>query len=732
MNFRQYIKYRNPLVIVFVFCAAAVFTFLGIKNLTRSSAASTAGFNPGNIISDATMSNYNSMSKDDIQRFLSSKNPCDNRNRKQFESLSASQPNLKWHWENNHFVCLSEERFGDGPNDIGSGQTAAEIIYNAAQENRINPQVLIVLLQKETGLITDKIPNSGDYRKAAGYGCPDTAACDSKYYGFKNQVNNAAWQFRHNLDHDSRYYPSGKTTFVKYHPNASCGGTNVYIENRATGALYQYTPYQPNSQALGAGYGTGNNCSSYGNRNFYLYFNDWFGSTQISIDGSVITVPDGVYAIQSKVGSGKRVLDTAGGHKDNGTNIQIWDNYGNDNQKWQFTRTSSGYYNIMNLDSKKYLDLNGAVAESGRNIHLWEKSGSCAQEWRLIQTRDGYITFESACMSGMVADVAEGKDANGANVGLWLAHNGDSQKFSLIFGRTLNDGLYTINTNLSSSKVLDVSGGFNTNGTNIALWDKHGEGSQRWYISYNANGDYYTLRNPITGKYLDVNRAEAKPGTNVQLWAGSGSCAQRWKFYKNSDGSYSMLSTCSLGYAADVEDGKTTNGANVLVWPYSGSNNQKWQFTAVPQLVRNNTYVINPKLTHIKAMDITGGFTGNGTNVEIWTKHGDIAAQQWKVVYHPDTDVYTLQNPQSGKYLDLSGAIATNGRNIHMWSSSGSCAQSWLIKKTTDGYYQLASGCNENYVIDISHGVTNDGTNILLWPNNGTDNQKWKFETVKK
>ena len=62
-------------------------------------------------------------------------------------------------------MCLSEERFGDGE-VIGTGQSAAHIIYRAAQDYKINPQVLIVLLQKETSLITDPIPNDGDYRKA--------------------------------------------------------------------------------------------------------------------------------------------------------------------------------------------------------------------------------------------------------------------------------------------------------------------------------------------------------------------------------------------------------------------------------------------------------------------------------------------------------------------------------------------------------------------------------------
>ena len=245
-----------------------------------TSAASTAGFQPGNIISDAVMGDYNSMSIDDIQRFLTSKNNCGNRNEAFWRQLENQYPNRDWHFQNGHFVCLSEERFGNTWTEIGWGETAAEIIYHAAQDFRINPQVLIVLLQKEQGLITDQYPNNYDYRSATGYGCPDTAACDSKYYGFKNQVRLAAQLFRTVLDGGWSNYPAYRTTYVQYNPNRSCGGTNVYIENRATSALYRYTPYQPNASALAAGYGVGDACGAYGNRNFYLYFSDWFGDAQ--------------------------------------------------------------------------------------------------------------------------------------------------------------------------------------------------------------------------------------------------------------------------------------------------------------------------------------------------------------------------------------------------------------------------------------------------------------------
>ncbi|MBR3253413.1 hypothetical protein IKF85_01715 [Candidatus Saccharibacteria bacterium] len=268
---------RYRFIVLGVFVAVFLFSFLSRsaeKNKNDVEAASLANFDPGYIISDYQMGNYNSMSEAEIQAFLTAKNSCSNTSESYYQQLTASNPGVIWHFEDGHFICLSEERFGDGE-EIGSGEKAARIIWKAAQDYHINPQVLLVLLQKETGLITDPIPNNYDYRKATGYGCPDTAACSSEYYGFKNQVRHAAALFSTVLNGGWTNYPLGDN-YIQYNPNAACGGSVVNIRSLATSALYRYTPYQPNEGTLAAGYGTAY-CGAYGNRNFYLYFQDWFG-----------------------------------------------------------------------------------------------------------------------------------------------------------------------------------------------------------------------------------------------------------------------------------------------------------------------------------------------------------------------------------------------------------------------------------------------------------------------
>ena len=257
---------KLPIAILIVVFIAIASTIIYMRQ-TVTHAADTSKFDAGNIISDTIMSNKDTMNIQQIQAFLDSKNACNNTN----TYMAAWYPHLQYTIRDGRFICMAQDSF--------NGQSAAQIIWQVAQDYSINPQVLIVLLEKEQGLVTDTWPNNIQYRSATGYGCPDTAPCDSQYFGLANQLRQAANLFRNVLNGGWSNYPVGYT-YVQYNPNAACGGSVVNIQNRATSALYRYTPYQPNQSALNAGYGTGDSCGAYGNRNFWMLFTDWFGSTQ--------------------------------------------------------------------------------------------------------------------------------------------------------------------------------------------------------------------------------------------------------------------------------------------------------------------------------------------------------------------------------------------------------------------------------------------------------------------
>ena len=221
-------------------------------------------FNPGNIITDEKMFDTTSMDEQAVQEFLD-------------ENGSDCTGSM----------CLKDYAVDteDKPADElcatyhgTSGQSAAAIIDASARACGISQRVLLTMLQKEQHLVTASEPTEQQYSAAMGLSCPDTDSCDPAYAGFHHQVYGAARRLRFYMAHPDQYsYRSGRLNDIRYHPNAACGSSKVYIENTATALLYIYTPYQPNEAALKAGAGEGDECSSYGNRNFSLIYSGWFG-----------------------------------------------------------------------------------------------------------------------------------------------------------------------------------------------------------------------------------------------------------------------------------------------------------------------------------------------------------------------------------------------------------------------------------------------------------------------
>lgn len=234
--------------------------------------ASLEGFDPGNIIDDGVFFNAATMTEAEVQRFLEVRVP----------RCSSGYTCLK-DWRDTSRTVPADAMCAAYAG--ASDERASRIIYKVAQACGINPQVILATLEKEQSLVTHTWPSTSRYTIAMGQGCPDTAACDTRYYGFFNQVYGAAWQFKRyaNPPGTSRYftwYAPGRTWNIRYNPEISCGSSPVFISNQATANLYYYTPYQPNAAALAAGRGVGDACSAHGNRNFYNNFTDWFGTTR--------------------------------------------------------------------------------------------------------------------------------------------------------------------------------------------------------------------------------------------------------------------------------------------------------------------------------------------------------------------------------------------------------------------------------------------------------------------
>jgi len=189
-----------------------------------SLANAEAEFNPHFIISDQEMRDLGSWTRDDVQKFLDSKGSY-------------------------------LRKFTDVDID-GTTKTAADIIYNTAVTNQINPKFLLVTLQKEQGLVTDDSPTQKQLNWATGYAVCDSCSMEDpdvmKHKGFAKQVDDTASLMRWYYENTDKSFVKKKDTPIRI------DNTDVTPQSWATAFLYTYTPHLN------------------GNKNFWRIWNTWF------------------------------------------------------------------------------------------------------------------------------------------------------------------------------------------------------------------------------------------------------------------------------------------------------------------------------------------------------------------------------------------------------------------------------------------------------------------------
>jgi len=219
--------------------------FLLILILLLPLKSKASSFDPDYIISDSELIDYQAMDQIKIQNFL--------------EMIGGALKDYST-------IDINGQR-----------KLASEIIYRASQDYKINPQALIVLLQKEKGLITKKNPTDDEYNWATGFACYDYRGPVKRFRGFATQIDRAAWRLKYFLEHPWEFtYRPGQIYRISWQ--------KVVPQNSATAAFYNYTPH------------------IHGNKLFWQIWQDWFAQeVGIISDGSLVRIKneEGVWLIQN-------------------------------------------------------------------------------------------------------------------------------------------------------------------------------------------------------------------------------------------------------------------------------------------------------------------------------------------------------------------------------------------------------------------------------------------------
>lgn len=141
--------------------------------------------------------------------------------------------------------------------------------------------------------------------------------------------------------------------------------------------------------------------------------------------------------------------------------------------------------------------------------------------------------------------------------------------------------------------------------------------------------------------------------------------------------------------------------------------------SAFAQLDMTKGYSIQSASGYV--LDIAGGKTAGGTNIQLWDANGS-AAQSWRLLKADGEDTYYFLNPQSGKLMFIKGDKFERGANIVLWWTHCRDSEKFIITPAGDGYYYIKTVKGDLYLAP-QYSDVKKGTNVVLWDK--SDKARW-------
>lgn len=433
-----------------------------------------------------------------------------------------------------------------------------------------------------------------------------------------------------------------------------------------------------------------------------------------SVDPCDDILKDKGWCVISPSANGAVALDVAGGSLKNGGNVRTYSCNGTLSQLFK-AEYRDGYYVLRNAGSGKVLDVAAGDVVPGTNVQQWDESPNDNQLFSVVVNEDGSYSFINKATGLMLA-------VSGSN--LVAAIVGDPVQTSFVFAEQedlLSEGLYEIYPSANSSYVLDVASASADSGANVQLYSNNGSFAQKWLLKkVDGAKNTYTFESVCSTNRLAVS------GTNVCTMAPADVKAQQWVARIDSNG-IEFVSADDQDLSLDVKGGNFASSSNVQVYTSNDSAAQRFRLRSTSADVANGTYFIRMASRANSVLDVSGGSSADGANVQIW-QNNDTGAQKWNFSRNVDGS-YTIVNAASGKALDVKNAAASSGTNIQQWSRNGSAAQRWYIEYVSGGF-RLSSALNTAFVIDVSWGNATNGTNVALYASNDSKAQRFTFKAT--
>lgn len=402
-------------------------------------------------------------------------------------------------------------------------------------------------------------------------------------------------------------------------------------------------------------------------------------------------------------------------------------------------RNGGPFFSLGKLrDTSLYLDVSkgtahvGSVYYTGNNVE--PEVNLSMKNTALVQGRDYKVVYSNNVKLGKGTATIIGINAFTGKLNV---------SFDIIKDE-MSNGTYEIVTSKDNNKVLDIVNGSKSKGANVQLYQWNGTVAQQYEVVKNQKG-YYTIKNCGSNLYLGISTNWNTMANYNRLVQGvdSSSKAAQFVFTKNSKGQWIISSAWDSKYVIDLYGGFTNNGSAIQIFTNNNSQAQAWKLMKVKnvreemdELASKNKNTLSDGTYFISSSKNTSYVldVSNGSKNNfgnIWLFKNNGTVAQAWTVKHDSKGYVTFINVGSNKAIDVYDGKAKNYQNISQYTSNNSYAQKWIVTKDSMGY-KIMSAIDKNYVLDLYNGSVNNGTNIQVYQSNGTVAQRWKFDKYVK
>ena len=222
----------------------------------------------------------------------------------------------------------------------------------------------------------------------------------------------------------------------------------------------------------------------------------------------------------------KYVWDIEGGKKSNGAKLQLWDKINKPQQQFKFIYAGSPMtFKIQNRNSNTLIDASSTrIDQNGCPIQLWEDNGQDNQKWKLEMLPEWYAPNQikvkiQAAYSSKTWDLAGGAEKanmNGSKLQIWTDAD-DADRHYVIKSSGDNAWIW-IELDGNGGKRITVDGEkVSTNGAHLITWEKTASNAQKFAI--HPTGRYTCIIVTPGWKALGMERSEINTnGTSIILW----------------------------------------------------------------------------------------------------------------------------------------------------------------------------------------------------------------------